>query len=132
MIAKYNLHNLLTAGGDYQVLNSTKDRYFIECDNGYRMWVRKDFFESEHLSSAKQIASESEALAERVRGNALCHERRINNTVMMTKINDCDASESVKLIEQLREIMRVPEGESIVTHAKVLRALADAMIGLQK
>lgn len=41
-------------------------------------------------------------------------------------------NEYAELLEQLREILRVPEGESILTHAKVARVLADGLISLQK
>ncbi|QPX76345.1 hypothetical protein ZEROTOHERO_80 [Citrobacter phage vB_CfrD_ZerotoHero] len=165
MIAKNDLCNLLTAGNDYQVLNSTEDRYFIECDNGDRMWLKKCFFESEHLSNAKRIADEASALAERERVRDIVSEQVRNSCLpggyifksmrgeMTVGIQECVISKSVdsvienarfnalinsepneyvKVLEQLREVLRVPEGENIVTHAKVVRALADALIGLQK
>lgn len=156
MISKNDLCDLLTAGNDYQVLNSTEDHYFIECDNGDRMWIKKCFFESEHLSNAKRIADEASALAERERirdivaeqvrnsclpgGDIFNHVKCVGGSGWQIK-KTCDAiiqsinyepNEYVKVLDQLREIMRVPEGESIVTHAKVLRALADALICLQK
>lgn len=156
MIANYNFYNLLTAGNEYQILNSTEDRYFIECDNGGRMWVEKYFFESEHLSNAKRIADEASALAERERIRDIVAEQVRNSCLpggeifnhvkgaggsgwQIKKTGDAiiqginyEPNEYVKVLDQLREIMRVPEGESIVTHAKVLRALADALICLQK
>lgn len=165
MIAKNDLCNLLTAGNDYQVLNSTEDRYFIECDNGDRMWLKKGFFESEHLSNAKRIADEASALAERERIRDIVAEQVRNSCLpggdifksmrgeMTVGIQDrviaksvdsvienarfnalinSEPNEYVKVLEQLREVLRVPEGENIVTHAKVVRALADALIGLQK
>lgn len=156
MISKNDLCDLLTAGNDYQVLNSTEDHYFIECDNGDRMWIKKGFFESEHLSNAKRIADEASALAERERIRDIVAEQVRNSCLpggdifnhvkgvggsgwQIKKTGDAiiqsinyEPNEYVKVLDQLREIMRVPEGESIVTHAKVLRALADALICLQK
>lgn len=155
MIAKNDLCNLLTAGNDYQVLNSTEDRYFIECDNGDRMWLKKGFFESEHLSNAKRIADEASALAERERIRDLVAEHvrnsclpggdifnavrgfggsgwKIHKAGMSICSDNFEPNEYIKVLEQLREVLRVPEGENIVTHAKVVRALADALIGLQK
>ena len=155
MIAKNDLRNLLTAGNDYQVLNSTEDRYFIECDNGDRMWLKKGFFESEHLSNAKRIADEASALAERehIRDLVAEHVRnsclpggdifnavrgfcgsgcKIHKAGMSICSDNFEPNEYIKVLEQLREVLRVPEGENIVTHAKVVRALADALIGLQK
>lgn len=41
-------------------------------------------------------------------------------------------NEYAEVLEQLREILRVPEGENILTHAKVVRVLADGLINLQK
>lgn len=152
MIAKNDLCNLLTAGNDYQVLNSTEYRYFIECDNGDRMWIKKVFFESEHLSNAKRIADEASALAERERIRYIVAEQVRNSCLpggeifnhvkcavgsgwQIKKTGDAiiqsinyEPNEYVKVLEQLREVLRVPEGENIVTHAKVVRALADAII----
>lgn len=152
MIAKNDLCNLLTAGNDYQVLNSTEDRYFIECDNGDRMWIKKCFFESEHLSNAKRIADEASALAERERIRDIVAEQVRNSCLpggeifnhvkgvggsgwQIKKTGDAiiqsinyEPNEYVKVLEQLREVLRVPEGENIVTHAKVVRALADALL----
>lgn len=134
MIAKNDFCNLLTAGNDYQVLNSTEDRYFIECDNGDRLWLKKCFFESKHLSNAKRIADEASALAERERvsDNILGKGWRIHAAGMMIASSNYEPNEYIKILEQLREVLRVPEGENIVTHAKVVRALADALIGIQK
>lgn len=165
MIAKNDLCNLLTAGNDYQVLNSTKDRYFIECDNGDRMWLKKGFFESEHLSNAKRIADEASALAERERIRDIVAEqvrnsclpggdifksmrgemtigiqdrviaKSVDSVIENARFNaliNSETNEYIKVLEQLREVLRVPEGENIVTHAKVVRALADALIVLQK
>ncbi|EGK3006493.1 hypothetical protein ACMZID_004366 [Salmonella enterica subsp. enterica serovar Brandenburg] len=165
MIAKNDLCNLLTAGNDYQVLNSTEDRYFIECDNGDRMWIKKGFFESEHLCNAKRIADEASALAERERIREIVAEqvrnsclpggdifksmrgemtigiqdrviaKSVDSVIENARFNaliNSETNEYIKVLEQLREVLRVPEGENIVTHAKVVRALADALIGLQK
>lgn len=41
-------------------------------------------------------------------------------------------NEYAEVLEQLREILRVPEGENIVSHAKAVRILADGLIALQK
>lgn len=55
----------------------------------------------------------------------------IDNARFNAAINS-ESNEYVKVLDQLREVLRVPEGENIVTHARVIRALADALIGLQK
>lgn len=43
-----------------------------------------------------------------------------------------DKDPNVEVLEKLREILRVPDGENILTHAKVVRVLADGLINLQK
>lgn len=43
-----------------------------------------------------------------------------------------DKDPNVEVLEKLREILRVPEGENILTHTKVVRVLADGLINLQK
>lgn len=128
--------NRITKGKEYKVLRNCIDFYEIVNDDHNIAWVFKHRFDSDLLSKAKSIASEAEALAERerVRDNLLLAGNgwRIHKAGMAICSNDFDPNEYVKVLDQLREIMRVPEGESIVTHAKVLRALADALIGLQK
>lgn len=51
----------------------------------------------------------------------------IENAKFNALINS-EPNEYVKVLEQLREVLRVPEGENIVTHAKVVRTLADALL----
>lgn len=152
MIAKDNFQNRLTKGKDYPVLNSTEYLYLVWCDDGERVWIDKSLFESEHLSNAKRIASEAEALAERERIRNLVAEQVRNSCLpggeifnhvkgaggsgwQIKKTGDAiiqsinyEPNEYVKVLGQLREVLRVPEGENIVTHAKVVRALADAIL----
>lgn len=134
MKAKNDFYNYLTKGRDYNVLNSLDTLYLVVADNGVRVWLDKTLFESDHLSNAKRIASEAEALAERerVRDNILGKGWKIHAAGMMIASSNYEPNEYVKILEQLREILRVPEGENILTHAKVVRALADALIDLQK
>lgn len=134
MKAKNDFYNYLTKGRDYTVLNSLDTLYLVVADNGVRVWLDKTLFESDHLSNAKRIASEAEALAERerVRDNILGKGWKIHAAGMMIASSNYEPNEYVKILEQLREVLRVPEGENIVTHAKVVRELADALIGIQK
>lgn len=155
MIAKDNFQNRLTKGKDYPVLNSTEYLYLVWCDDGERVWIDKTLFESEHLCNAKRIADEASALAERERIRDLVAEHvrnsclpggdifnavrgfcgsgwKIHKAGMSICSDNFEPNEYIKVLEQLREVLRVPEGENIVTHAKVVRALADALIGLQK
>lgn len=156
MKAKNDFYNYLKKGRDYTVLNSLDTLYLVVADNGVRVWLDKTLFESEHLSNAKRIADEASALAERERirdivaeqvGNSCLPGGEIFNHVkgvggsgwQIKKTGDAiiqsinyEPNEYIKVLEQLREVLRVPEGENIVTHAKVVRALADALICLQK
>ena len=155
MIAKDNFQKRLTKGKDYPVLNSTEYLYLVWCDDGERVWIDKTLFESEHICNAKRIADEASALAERERIRDLVAEHvrnsclpggdifnavrgfggsgwKIHKAGMSICSDNFGLNEYIKVLEQLREVLRVPEGENIVTHAKVVRELADALIGLQK
>lgn len=148
--------NRITKGKEYKIYKESGDFYEIMNDDRQFAWVFKCRFESEHLNNAKRSADEATALAERERirdivaehvRNACLPGGEIFNHVkgaggsgwQIKKTGEAiiqsvnyEPNECVKVLEQLREVMRVPEGENIVTHAKILRALADALIGLQK
>lgn len=152
MKAKNDFYNYLTKGRDYTVLNSIDTLYLVVADNGVRVWLDKTLFESEHLSNAKRIADEASALAERERIRDIVAEQVRNSCLpggeifnhvkgvggsgwQIKKTGDAiiqsinyEPNEYVKVLDQLREVLRVPEGENIVTHAKVVRALADALL----
>ena len=84
---------------------------------------------NKHVDVAKRIADDAEQLAERLRVNDTFRAESFKVYSEGGTINQTD-NEYVKVLEQLREVLRVPEGENIVTHAKVVRALADALIGI--
>lgn len=150
------VHNGITRGKEYDVHGEDDNFYDIVNDIGNNAGVFKSRFESKELSNAKRIADEATALAERERIRDIVAEQVRNSCLQGGEIfnhvkgaggsgwqikktgeaiiqsANYEPNENVKVLEQLREVMRVPEGESIVTHAKVLRALADALICLQK
>lgn len=166
MKAKNDFYNYLTKGRDYTVLNSMDTIYLVIADNGDRVWLDKNLFESEQLSNAKRIADESSALAERERIRDIVAEqvrrnsflpsgdifksmrgemtvgiqdrviaKSVDSVIENARLNaliNSEHNEYIKVLDQLREVLRVPEGENIVSHAKVVRALADALIGMQK
>lgn len=157
MKAKNDLKDLLTGGKDYQILNSVGDRYFVECDNGDRLWIDKDLFDGDLLYELNKRERERirDIVAEQVRNSCLpggdifksmrgemtvgiqdrVIAKSVDSVIENARFNaliNSEPNEYVKVLEQLREVLRVPEGENIVTHAKVVRALADALIGLQK
>lgn len=116
-------------GGRVVVLNDAKEEIIVRCDGvvSARLdWRGK--FERVNIPSAQE-AMES----------ALKTEEWIISKIgsMTTRDGKIYASasprnECVEVLEQLREILRVPEGENILTHAKVVRVLADGLINLQK
>lgn len=144
--------NRITKGKEYKVLRDCIDFYEIINDDGYVAWVFRCRFESKELSNAKRIADEAGALAERERIRDIVAEQVRNSCLpggeifnhvkgvggsgwQIKKTGDAiiqsinyEPNEYVKVLEQLHEVLRVPEGENIVTHAKVVRALADALL----
>lgn len=151
--------NKITKGKQYKVIgNDYQKCYQIIDDEGFPRWVWVGLFDSPLLSSAKAIAEDAGKLAERLRvrdevaaairneslpGGMLFESMRGNGSgwrildgIVSMQSNNFKINEAidpnVEVLEKLREILRVPEGENILTHAKVVRALADALIGLQK
>lgn len=91
---------------------------------------------------ANKIANDAAALAEiiRVRDEVAEMVRGANEVTFKPrgwKIGNIQSAnyhenECAHVLGKLREILRVPEGENIVTYAKVVRTLADGLISLQK
>ncbi|WEY17718.1 putative GntR-family transcriptional regulator [Vibrio phage Vc1] len=145
MIAKTTVAGVITDGKQYSVEHFTDSLYVLTGDDG-NYAVIKEHFESGLLHSAKQDAKTADHLAkkerERVRDNVLNApfvggygwriQREGDITFADIKSNNFQPNAYVDTLNELREILRVPKGENIVTHAKVVRALADALIGLQK
>ncbi|WYX89371.1 putative GntR-family transcriptional regulator [Salmonella phage Sephi301i] len=160
MIAKRDRAYGITKGKSYVCYAYACDvngsDVLVENDDGVKMWIRSDLFESKELHNAKRIAEEVAELAERERIRDIVAEQVRNSCLpggeifnhvkgvggsgwQIKKTSDAiiqsinyEPNEYIKVLEQLREALQVPEGENIVTHAKVVRALADALIGLQK
>lgn len=146
------VHNGITRGKEYDVHGEDDNFYDIVNDIGNNAGVFKSRFESKELSNEKRIADEATALAERERIRDIVAEQVRNSCLpggeifnhvkgaggsgwQIKKTGEAiiqsanyEPNENVKVLEQLREVMRVPEGENIVTHAKVVRALADALL----
>ncbi|EDV3179116.1 hypothetical protein CSP48_004029 [Salmonella enterica subsp. arizonae] len=157
MIAKRDSAHGITKGKAYICeAGNGSDVVLVENDIGVKVWLRSDLFESKEQSNAKRFAEEAAALAERERVRDIVAEQVRNSCLpggeifnqsrgaggsgwRIKKTDDAiiqsinyEPNECVKVLEQLRDVMRVPEDESIVTHTKVLRVLADALISLQK
>lgn len=146
MIATKTICGVITEGKEYKVDDFTDSLYMVKGDSGNKYAVVKDHFESVLLHNAKKTAQAAESLVnaerERVRDNILNApfvggagwriQREGDVTFADIKSTNFQPNQYVKELEELREILRVPEGENILTHAKMVRALADVIINLQK
>ena len=146
MIAKKTICGVITEGKQYAVEHFTDSLYMVIGDDGNKYAVVKEHFESEFLRKARQTAKSAEEIAkkerERVRDNILnapfvggagwrIHREGDVTFADIQSVN-YQPNQYVNALEELREILRVPEGENIITHAKMVRALADVIINLQK
>lgn len=146
MIAVKTVNGVITEGKQYDVENFTDSLYMVTGDDGNKYAVVKEHFESGFLYNVKIIAKDAEALAkkerERVRDNVLnapfvggCGwriQREGDVTFADINSNNFQPNAYVDTLNELREILRVPEGEDIRKHAQMVRALADVLINLQK
>lgn len=148
MIAVKTICGVIKEGEQYLVEHFTDSLYMVTGEDGNKYAVVKEHFESVLLYNAKKTAEQAEALAkkerERVSNNMLNAiasfgvgsgwriQREGDVTFADIKSDNFQPNAYVDTLEELRKILRVPAGENIITHAKVVRALADALINLQK
>ncbi|UTQ80610.1 putative GntR-family transcriptional regulator [Pseudomonas phage Motto] len=145
MVAKKTVDGIITEGKQYAVEDFTDSLYMVKGDNG-KYAIVKEHFESPFLNSVKQIANKADELAkkerERVRDNVLnapfvggagwrIH-REGDVTFADIKSNNFQPNAYFDTLDELRKILRVPEGDNILTHARMVRELADVLIKLQK
>lgn len=121
-------------GGRVVVLNDAKEEIIVRCDGiaSARLNWRGRF-------ECVSIPSEGEAIDEYavkigVFNESCLHSMKIKKAAIGGEIHASASprNEYAEVLEKLREILRVPEGENILTHAKVVRVLADGLINLQK
>ena len=128
-------------GGRVVVLNDAKEEIIVRCDGvvSARLdWRGK--FERVSIPSAQEAMESAQSAAEYALKVGIgrpggWHYSKIGQATISDGQIYASASprnEYVEVLEQLREILRVPEGENILTHAKVVRVLADGLINLQK
>ena len=133
VVAKWTVGGVITKGREYEVHSECPGLVAVKCDDGVKRWLTSITFMSKCQADAEKTAAEAEGLAktmaerERVRNNVAS---AVNNATWIGSIT-ASPDPNAEVLEKLREVLRVPEGENIVTHAKVIRALADALIGLQ-
>lgn len=127
------VHNGITRGKEYDVHGEDDNFYDIVNDIGNNAGVFKSRFESKELSNAKRIADEASALAERERIRDIVAEHvrnsclpggdifnavsgfggsgwKIHKAGMSICSDNFEPNEYIKVLEQLREVLRVPEG----------------------
>lgn len=119
------------------VLNDAKEETIVRCDGivSARLdWRGK--FERVNIPSAQEAMESAErAAAQAIRMLRSGSGWRIEKDgvfIASGNFKAADKDPNVEVLEKLREILRVPEGENILTHAKVVRVLADGLINLQK
>lgn len=123
--------------GRVVVLNDAKEEVIVRCDGV--LSARLDWrgkFERVNIPSAQEAMESAErAAAQAIRMLRSGSGWRIEKDgvfIASSSFKAADKDPNVEALEKLREILRVPEGENILTHAKVVRVLADGLINLQK
>lgn len=128
-------------GGRVVVLNDAKEEIIVRCDGvvSARLdWRGK--FERVSIPSAQEAMESAQAAAEHVlkvgigRPGGWQYSKigQVNISDGQIYASASPRNEYAEVLDSLREILRVPEGENILTHAKVVRVLADGLINLQK
>lgn len=121
-------------GGRVVVLNDAKEEIIVRCDgvlSAHLDWRGK----FERVSIPDEKESIEYAVSFGVFDGVGLQRMKIKKATISDGQIYASASprnEYAEVLEQLREILRVPEGENILTHAKVVRVLADGLINLQK
>lgn len=126
--------------GRVVVLNDAKDEIIVRCDGivSARLdWRGK--FERVNIPDAQEAVEYAQRTAAQAMQDLSKDSGWQHSKIGKVTISDGQfyASAShhnsyAEVLEKLREILRVPEGENILTHAKVVRTLADGLINLQK
>lgn len=119
------------------VLNDAKEETIVRCDG--ILSARLDWrgkFERVNIPSVQEAMESAErAAAQAIRMLRSGSGWRIEKDgvfIASGNFKAADKDPNVEVLEKLREILRVPDGENILTHAKVVRVLADGLIKLQK
>ena len=121
-------------GGRVVVLNDAKEEIIVRCDgvvSSRLNWSGK--FERVSIPDEKEAIEYAVSFG--VFDGVGLQRMKIKKATISDGQIYASASprnEYAEVLEQLREILRVPEGENILTHAKVVRVLADGLINLQK
>lgn len=123
--------------GRVVVLNDAKEETIVRCDgvlSARLNWRGK--FERVNIPDAQEAMESAERAAEQaIRDLSKGSGWRLEKDgvfIASGNFKAADKDPNVEVLEKLREILRVPEGENILTHAKVVRVLADGLINLQK
>lgn len=119
------------------VLNDKKEEIIVRCDGvvSARLdWRGK--FERVNFPGAQEAMESAERAAAQalrmLRSGSGWRIEKDGEFVASGNFKAATKDPNIEVLEKLREILRVPEGENILTHAKVVRVLADGLIALQK
>ena len=123
--------------GRFVVLNDEKEETIVRCDGivSARLYWRGKFERVNIPSAQEAMESAERAAAQAIRMLRSGSGWRIEKDgafIASSSFKAADKDPNVEVLEKLREILRVPDGENILTHAKVVRVLADGLIKLQK
>ena len=118
-------------GGRVIVLNDAKEEIVVRCDGvvSSRLDWRGKF---ERVSIPDEKEAIEYAVSFGVFGGVGLQRMKIKKETTSDGQIYASASprnEYAEVLEKLREILRVPEGENILTHAKVVRVLAKTQMG---
>lgn len=123
--------------GRVVVLNDAKEETIVRCDgvlSARLNWRGK--FERVNIPDAQEAMESAERAAAQairmLRSGSGWRLEKDGVFIASGNFKAADKDPNVEVLEKLREILRVPEGENILTHAKVVRVLADGLINLQK
>lgn len=124
-------------GGRFVVLNDAKEEIIVRCDgvvSSRLHWRGK--FERVNIPSAQEAMESAERAADQairmLRSGSGWRIEKGGVFIASSSFKAADKDPNAEVLEKLREILRAPEGENILTHAKVVRVLADGLINLQK
>lgn len=133
----YEIKSDFTNGSRVLIIDDKGEAKIVRVDG--ELSERLDYASKFHrvsfeLNNALNIQAKADALAWRIKNNATIaiKDACIKDGQIYNIVGKRNENEYIKVLEQLREILRVPEGENIVQHAKVVRTLADGLIALQK
>lgn len=139
----YRSNRKFTRGKEYAVLQEGYQRALVKDDRGNKVWVRTDGGASCRLKNNGVFNMIAKA---DFQGNYNAFNEAIKKVnakeggagvIKVSGTAKFNAAESQRdalngELEEIRKILRTPDGVSVVMQAKIVRELADALLKLQK